>query len=139
MVGCNQDLGSQRHIVREAELRASLLVLRNQLLPGQELRQVWVRGAQVRLTDPMMEWAINPLSQATSLERQSGSPSDAPYEAGPSSASAKRKARVKRERREEPRCPSLQPEVVVEEEDEEVGVVDEEEEEEVEVMEVEVE
>ena len=134
MVGCNQDLGSQRHIVREAELRASLLALRNQLPSGQELGQVWVRGAQVRLTDPMTEWVTNPLSQATSLERQSGSPSDAPCEAGPSSAGAGRKTRIKRELSEEPRRPSVQPEMVVEEEEEEVEVVDEEEEGEVEVV-----
>ena len=105
------------------------------------LDRVWVRGAEVRLTDPEADPTVAAASQATDLEVDGGAPS----EPGPSCAGA---VRVKREWEEEPPAPasrkqprrlaavqedrSLQPEeaesegaeVDEEEDDEDVAVVE---------------
>ena len=101
---------------------------------------MWVRGAEVRLTDPEADPTVAAASQATDLEVDGGAPS----EPGPSCAGA---VRVKREWEEEPPAPasrkqprrlaavqedrSLQPEEaesegaeVDEEDDEDVTVVE---------------
>ena len=106
--GCNERLQGQRKsgIVRFDALRAELLKLRSGLPPGQDLRQVWVRGAEVRTSEPAATASAATARHGTencvpaALQRTQPESDARPVSAAAGASAALHPIRVKREREE---------------------------------------